>query len=203
MFSWLKRLFHKGKRFVKSRVGCHKNTFGQPNEHWSRLTKKYPHAITDFHGAGTPCIFKTGPKWPVDSGFGSHKITRAARPIHEHPIQPIWVKTAFAVADVLDSLQVRWSTIDPLAYGNAGQARLICEFVIIIAVQPVSLAYDAAVAAAAVKKILEDAGFPDIEVAFVESIYCNSGTGLELMGCNPSLDLQDLPALRKPFTSTL
>ncbi|KAG8736478.1 hypothetical protein FRC12_017585, partial [Ceratobasidium sp. 428] len=170
---------------------------------WSRLTSKYLYAVTDFYGTGTPCIFKTGPEWPVASGPGSHKVTRAARPIYDHPIQPVWVETAFAVADVLDSFQVQWSTIDPLAYANAGKAALICEFVIIIGVQPGSLAYDAAVAAAdAAVKVLEVAGFPDIEVAFIESVCRNSGTGPKLMSFDP-FDLQDLPALRKPFTPTL
>ncbi|KAG8686235.1 hypothetical protein FRC09_014270 [Ceratobasidium sp. 395] len=170
---------------------------------WSRLTSRYLYAVTDFYGTGTPCIFKTGPEWPIGSGPGYWKVTRAARPIYSHPIQPIWVETAFAVADVLDSFHVQWSTIDPLAYANAGEAALICEFVIIIGVQPRSLAYDAAVAAAdAVVKVLEVAGFPGIEVAFTESVYRNSGTGPKLMSFDP-FDLQDLPALRKPFTPTL
>ena len=122
---------------------------------WSRLTKFYPHAITDFYGSGTPCIFKTGPEWPVASGPHSQKIIRAARPIYNHPIQPTWLKTAWAIVDSLDSLQVKWNTVDPLAYANAGDAALICEFVITIAVLPRSLTYHAAVAAAnAINKIL-------------------------------------------------
>jgi|SRR5712675_1759336 len=121
---------------------------------WSRLTLFYPNAITDFYGSGTPCVFKTGLAWPVASP-NSQKIVRAARPIYDHPIQPNWLKTARAIVDSLDSLQVNWNAVDPLAYANAGEAALICEFVITIAVRPGSLAYDAAVAAAdAVNKIL-------------------------------------------------
>ena len=121
----------------------------------TRLTSLYPKAITDFYGSGTPCVFKTGPEWPV-AGNNSQKIVRAARPIYDHPIQPTWLKTAGAIADVLDSLQVKWNALDPLAYANAGEAELICEFVITIAVQPGSLTYDDAVAAAgAVNKILD------------------------------------------------
>ena len=121
----------------------------------TRLTSLYPKAITDFYGSGTPCVFKTGPEWPV-AGNNSQKFVRAARPIYDHPIQPTWLKTAGAIADVLDSLQVKWNALDPLAYANAGEAELICEFVITIAVQPGSLTYDDAVAAAgAVNKILD------------------------------------------------
>ena len=119
---------------------------------WSRLTKFYPNAITDFYGSGTPCVFKTGHAWPVASP-NSQKIVRAMRPIYDHLIQLTWLKTVRAIVVSLDSLQVNWNTVDPLAYANAGEAALICEFV--ITVRPGSLAYDAAVAAAvAVNNIL-------------------------------------------------
>ena len=122
---------------------------------WSRLTKFYPRAITDFYGSGTPCVFKTGPEWPVARGPDSQKIVRAARPIYDHPIQPTWLRIAWAIVDSLDSLQIKWNAVDPLAYANAGDAALICEFVIAIAVLPGSLTYDAAVVGAdAVNKIL-------------------------------------------------
>ena len=121
---------------------------------WSRLYEYYPHAAADFYGSGTPCIFKTGPAWPIRSGDWA-TIVRAARPIYDHPIQPIWLKTVWAIVDALDALQVNWNTIDPLAYANEGEADLFCDFVIVIAVQPRSLAYGAAVAVAdAVNQIL-------------------------------------------------
>jgi len=123
---------------------------------WSCLTKFYPEAITDFYGTGTPCVYKTGPKWPIASGPNAQKVVRAARPIYDHPIQPTWVKTARAMVDSLDLLKVEWNTLDPLAYANAGNANLICDFVVSIAVKPGSLAYAAAVSAAdAVQKILD------------------------------------------------
>jgi hypothetical protein len=125
------------------------------DDDWSRLTKFYPNAITDFYGSGTPCIFKKGTEWPVASGPNSQKIVRAARPIYSHPIQPTWLKTAWAIVNLLDSRQVKWNTVDPLAYANAGDTALICEFVITIAVLPGSLAYDTAVTAAdAINEIL-------------------------------------------------
>ncbi|KAJ7639371.1 hypothetical protein FB45DRAFT_425603 [Roridomyces roridus] len=175
-----------------------------PEDDWSRLKDFYPRAITDFYGSATPCIFKKGPEWPR-SRFNNPRLLRAARPIYDHPIQPTWLKILEAIVDLLDSLQVKWNAVDPLAYANAGEATLICEFVITIAVLPRSLAYDAAVAAAgAVHEILVGAGFPDIEVAFIESVYRSQGRGPKLMGFNPTfLDMDDLPGLRKPFTPTL
>ena len=120
----------------------------------TRLTDLYPNAITDFYGSGTHCVFKKGPEWPVAES-NSQKLVRAARPIHDHPIQPIWLKTADTMTDVLDSLQVKWNTLDPLAYANTGMAELICEFVVTIGVLPGSLAFnDAVTAADAVHKVL-------------------------------------------------
>jgi len=70
-------------------------------------------------------------------------------------------------------------------------------------VKPHSLLYDAAVAAATVvKDILADAGFPAIEVAFVESVVTRSvAAGPKLLSFDPLLD--DVPDLRKPFTTAL
>ena len=120
----------------------------------TRLTDLYPSAITDFYGSGTHCVYKKGPKWPV-ADPNSQKLVRAARPIHDHPIQPIWHKTSDAMTIVLDSLQVKWNALDPLAYANAGMAELICEFVVTIGVLPGSLTFnDAVTAADAVHKIL-------------------------------------------------
>ncbi|KAI0369419.1 hypothetical protein BV20DRAFT_1020825 [Pilatotrama ljubarskyi] len=170
----------------------------------SRLTDLYPYAFTDFFGSGTPCVYKTGPAWPIAVGPESQKIVRAARPIYNHPIAPAWLETAWAIVARLDLLQLNWNTVNPLAYANAGEAALICDFVITIGVQPGSLAYAAAVAAArAVDVILEAAGFPEIQVAFIESIYRRHMSGPKLMSLNPMFDSEGLPALRKPFTPTL
>ncbi len=165
----------------------------------SRLTDSYKYAYADFYGSGTPCIIKTGLSWPIREGIQEQKFIRAARPIYNHPIRPAWRSIAWSIVAKLDSLQVEWNTINPLAYANAGEAALICDFVITIGVRPGSLAYDAAVAAAtAVDKILQIAGFPEIQVALIESVYRRRGNGPKLMNFNPLLD--SIPALRKAFT---
>jgi len=133
-------------------------------DHLSLVLAKYPAAITDFYGSGTLCVYKTGPAWPVAQGPQSQKIRRAARPIYNHGIAPTWLKTAWDIVALLESLQVDWNTVDPLAYANKGQAELICDFVISIGVNPRSLAYEAAVAAAnAVDVILEVSKNPRYE----------------------------------------
>lgn len=175
---------------------------GVVTEEMTRLTDTFENAYTDFHGSGTPCIHKTGPAWPKREGIEEQKLVRAARPIHYHRIEPVWGSISWAIAAVLDKLQVDWNTINPLAYANAGEAALICDFVITIGVRPGSLAYDAAVTAAnAVDQILRIAGFPEIQVALIESVYRRRGTGPKLMNFNPLLD--SIASLRKAFTHTL
>ncbi|KAF9068766.1 hypothetical protein BDP27DRAFT_1265874 [Rhodocollybia butyracea] len=89
-----------------------------------------PYAFTDFFGFGTPCVFKTGPSWPIPLGPESQKIVRAASPIHSHPTVLTWLETAWAIVARLNELQVNWNSINPPAYVNAGEAALICDFVI-------------------------------------------------------------------------
>lgn len=127
----------------------------------TRLSDSYENAYTDFHGSGTPCIYKTGPAWPKRTGHQAQKLYRAARPIHNHSIRPVWLSIAWSIVAKLDTLQVDWNAINPLAYADAGEATLICDFVIIIAVKPGSLLYaDAVTAANAIDNILQMLVFP-------------------------------------------
>ncbi|KAB5591355.1 hypothetical protein CTheo_5184 [Ceratobasidium theobromae] len=165
----------------------------------SQLTKFYKFAYMDFYGSGTLCIYKTGPSWPIHEGIEEQKYIQAACPIYNHRIRPTWLSIAWRIVTKLDSLQVEWNTINPLVYANAGKADLICDFVIMIGVKPGSLAYDAAVAAAtAVDEILQATGFPEIQIAFIKSVYHHHGNNPRLMNFNPLLD--SIPALRKAFT---
>ncbi|KAF8580920.1 hypothetical protein K439DRAFT_1648029 [Ramaria rubella] len=153
-----------------------------------RLTDKYPNAYSDFYPSGTPCIFKSGSDWPVRKGPQAQGIEREARP---------------SIYQCLDSTSLNWTSINSLAYANAGEAKPFCSLILSIGVKPHTLLYDAAVAAAAVvKKILAGAGFPDIEVAFVESVVTRSvAAGPKLLSFDPLLD--EVPDLRKPFTTAL
>ncbi|KAH7882030.1 hypothetical protein F5I97DRAFT_1832632 [Phlebopus sp. FC_14] len=165
------------------------------------LIEKYPNAYSDFYGSGTPCVYKSGPEWPVRKGPQAQGIVREPRPVHGHAIQPTWVSIGTQIGDELESVGVMWTSINPLAYANAGEAKPFCPLIICVGVNPGSLTYDTAVAAAAVvKNILTEADFPDIEVAFVESVVTRSA-GPKLLSFNPLLDR--VPDLRKPFTPAL
>ncbi len=169
----------------------------------TRLTDKYPNAYNDFYSSGTPCVFKSGPDWYVRKGPQAQGIVREARPVYRHAIGPTWLSIGKRIYDGLDSIGVKWTSINPLAYADAGEAKPFCSLILSIGVKPHSLLYDAAVAAAtAVKKILAEVGFPTIEVAFVESVFTRSvAAGPKLLSFDPLFD--DVPDLRKPFTATL
>ncbi|KAI9775822.1 MAG: hypothetical protein M1839_000873 [Geoglossum umbratile] len=169
----------------------------------TRLTDKYPNAYHDFHGSGTPCVFKSGPDWRVPKGPEAQRIIREARPVYRHTIGSAWLSIGKRIYQGLDSIDVKWTSINPLAYADVGMAEPFCSLILSIGVKPHSLLYDAAVAAAAfIKEILAESGFPTIEVAFVESIVTRSIiTGPKLLSFDPLLD--DVPDLRKPFTTAL
>ena len=167
------------------------------------LTQKYPNAYSDFLGCGTPCIFKSGPDWPISEGpqIGWKGVVREPRPVYRHAIQPAWISIGQRIYQELDSFDVMWTSINPLAYANAGERKPFCPLIISIGVKPNTLPYEKAIAAAAiVKKILAGAGYHDLEVAFVESVVTRSA-GPTLLPFNPLLD--DVPELRKPFTPAL
>ncbi|KAJ7147595.1 hypothetical protein C8R43DRAFT_889571 [Mycena crocata] len=168
-----------------------------------RLTDKYPNAYSDFYPSGTPCIFKSGPDWPIHKGPQAQGIEREARPVYRHAIALTWRSIGKSVYEYLDSMSLNWTSINPLAYANAGEAKPFCSLILCIGVKPHSLLYDAAaVAAAVVEKILADAGFPDIEVAFVELVVTRSvAAGPKLLSFDPLLD--EVSDLRKPFTPAL
>jgi hypothetical protein len=168
----------------------------------TRLTDKYPNAYRDFYGSGTPCIFKSGPDWPIPAGPQAEKFVREARPVYRHAIESTWLSIGKRIYQALDSINVEWTSINPLAYAHAGKSELFCPLILSIGVKPRSLLYDAAVAAATVvKEILAESGFPTIEVAFIESVVTRSIiTGPKLLSFDP---LDDVPNLRKPFTATL
>lgn len=161
----------------------------------------YPGAFSDFYGfPSCPIsVYRTGDEWPVPKGPQAQRVPREARPICNHPIRAVWHTLGEQVYMFLDSLEVMWSTIDPVRFaeeeGKAGPLYLW------VGVNPRSLSLEVAKAAAVgCKKILAAAQFPDIEIAFRESIFTRSaGPQLlkQVLSVDPTADI------RSPFTGTL
>ena len=114
----------------------------------TRLTDKYPNAYSDFYGSGAPCVFKSGPDWPVHKGPMALRIVREARPVYRHAIERTWLSIGKRIYGSLDSIGVKWTSINPLAYADDGEAKPFCSLILSIGVEPHSLLYDTAVTAA-------------------------------------------------------
>lgn len=169
----------------------------------SRLTIKYPAAITDFFGTpgSAPCVYKSGPAWPGFPGLEKRHIIREIRPVYGHPIADSWLKIGTGICDVLDSRGVSWTSIDPVAFANAGEAKPFCPLLMWIGVKQSLVFDDAVIAANSIKDLLGSAGFPEIEVAFRESEVTYSASGPKLSPFDPVRDR--VAEFRKPFAPVL
>ncbi|KAJ3715492.1 hypothetical protein C8R42DRAFT_645879 [Lentinula raphanica] len=158
--------------------------------------------LTDINLMPTPIsTVVTGPEWPTRKGPEARHFVREARHIHRHPIQDSWLTTGANIYQTWTLFKSNGlhSTLLPMPMRERLRPSALSSFPSACAVKQYSLFYDAAVAAAeVVHKILADTGFPTIEVAFVESVITRSA---RLLSFDPILD--DVPELRKPFTSTL
>ncbi|KAK6343608.1 hypothetical protein TWF730_011199 [Orbilia blumenaviensis] len=168
----------------------------------ARLISNYPNAYHDFYPSRAPCVFKSGPGWLVNEG--SYRILREARQISstKYPLGSTWLSIGQSIYQRLDEMGIKWTSINPLAYANQGEAKPFCSFLLYITVTPDSLLYsDAVVAADAIQQILTDAGLSTAEVAFVESVLTYSVAGPKLLPFDPLR--HPVPELRKPFTPAL
>jgi hypothetical protein len=91
-------------------------------------------------------------------------------------------------------------SIDPVCFAEAEKGE-VSVLHLWIGVMPGTLAFEAAKEAAKdCKDILAQEGFPDIKVAFCESVVTQS-IGPKLLSFNPSV--VPIPKLHSPFTPTL
>ncbi|KAJ3966374.1 hypothetical protein EV361DRAFT_574896 [Lentinula raphanica] len=182
-----------------------------------RLSASYPNAAYDFFGTpGSPlCVYKTGDPWPVRTGLEAQRIIREIHPVqHDHPIQAIWPDIGKKLYTLLDERKVRWTSIDPVAFAEAGKEPF-CPLLLWIGVEPGSLSYeDARTAAEAATSLLTDSGLEGFEIGFRESIVIRSSSRPKMMSyhtpdppdlSNPSgtSDKDSMLEFRKPFTPIL
>lgn len=95
-----------------------------------------------------------------------------ARVCGDHPIQDRWDEIGELIYKYLESRNVKWTSIDPVCFAEAGEdVSYVGAPYIWIRVLPETLAFDDAKAAAeGCKDILAREGFPDVEIAFRESV---------------------------------
>lgn len=167
-----------------------------------RLSAFYPNATFDFYGVPSTalCVYKSGSAWPVRTGPESQRIIREARGVHGHPMQPVWLELGERLYKLLDEMGVRWTSIDPLAFAEAGK-KSFSPLLLWIGVVPKSLQYELAnTAAEAVTKLISETGFSGVEIGFRESIVTPSLAGPKMLPFDPFND--SIPEFTKPFTPT-
>ncbi|KAJ3874662.1 hypothetical protein F5051DRAFT_498287 [Lentinula edodes] len=168
-----------------------------------RLSAFYPNATFDFYGVPSAalCVYKSGSAWPVRTGPEAQRIIREVRGVHGHPMQPVWLELGQRVYSLLDEMGVRWTSIDPLAFAEAGK-KSFSPLLLWIGVVPGSLQYKLAnTAAEAVTKLISEAGFGGVEIGFRESIVTPSLAGPKMLSFDPFKD--PISEFTKPFTPTL
>jgi hypothetical protein len=164
------------------------------------LSLHYPPAYTDFYGTSTPCIYKNGAPWPVRPE--AQPYIREVRPVSFPDSVKEWHSLLHAIGGYLDTLQIKFTFIDPLAYANAGEALVFCPLVVVIGVKPTTVSYQSAVEVVTkVAKMLSSTDFAKAEVAVVEGERVRQALGPMLLPFNPLLD--EVPEQRKLFSSTL
>ncbi|KAL6302385.1 hypothetical protein BKA93DRAFT_827469 [Sparassis latifolia] len=125
------------------------------------ISDSYPRAFSDYY---------------VPKGPQVQPVLREARPVCNHPIRAVWHTLGEQVYKFLHSLGVLWSTIDPVCFAEEeGEAGPLYLWVGINSRSP-TLEVAKAVAVGC-KKILAAAQFPDIEIAFRDSVFTHPFTG--------------------------
>jgi hypothetical protein len=79
-------------------------------------------AHNDFYGlpSNPKSIFHTGPAWPLPTGPQAQRIPKEARPVCDHAIAPVWRRLGKQIYDYFDSVSLRWTSIDPVRFAEAG-----------------------------------------------------------------------------------
>ena len=128
-----------------------------------------------YHGLPSQpiSVYHTGAPWKRPTGPEAQRVPKEARPICDHPIADVWDKLGPQVFQYLDSVDVKWTTIDVTRFAEVGKDA--GPVFIWVGVKPGSLSRDnAEVAAVGCKKLLEGFEITNVEVAFRESLFTRS-----------------------------
>ena len=158
-------------------------------------------AHTDFYGlpSNPVSIYHTGDLWPRPIDPEARRVPKEARPICEHPIAPVWRELGRQVYEYLDSVAVKWTSIDPVRFAQVGKKA--GPLFLWVGVMPGTLSRDdAEVAAVGCKDILAQSQITNVEIAFRESVFTRSA-GPQLLDYVPFV-YPDAD-VRGPFTPAL
>jgi hypothetical protein len=158
-------------------------------------------AHNDFYGlpSNPISIYHTGPAWPLPTGLEGQHIPKEARPVLFHKIAPVWRQLGEQIYKHFDSVDIKWTSIDPVRFAEAGKEP--GPLFLWVGIMPGTLSHDdAKVAAVHCKEILAYYGIMDVEIAFRDSIVTQSARP-QLLTHVPATD--PTTHVRSPFTPAL
>jgi hypothetical protein len=138
--------------------------------------------------------------WEEPCGLWGYTVTKELKPVFDHKIIIVWKTVADEVVQHLDSLKVRWTSIDSVRLANI-EEETIGPVMLWIGVFPSSISSeDAYTAVLGGLAILKQFDLSDVNVEFRESVYIRS-VGQRLL---KHVNNEDPTAeLRGPLTPTL
>ena len=79
-------------------------------------------AHSDYYGfpSNPLSIYRTGDPWPRPFDPQAQRVPKEARPICVHPIAPVWRKLGRQIYQYFDSVDLRWTIIDPVRFAEIG-----------------------------------------------------------------------------------
>ena len=156
---------------------------------------------SDYYGlpSNPISIYHTGDPWPRPTGPEAQRVPKEARPICNHPIARVWRKLGQQVYEYLDSVGLRWTSIDPVRFAEVGKEA--GPLFLWVGVMPRTLTRkDAEHAAVHCKQILAKSQITGVEIAFRESVFTRFA-GPQLLKHVSSID--PTADARSPFTPAL
>ncbi|KIY50257.1 hypothetical protein FISHEDRAFT_64903 [Fistulina hepatica ATCC 64428] len=160
----------------------------------------YKSAKAFYHGLPSrpTLVFRTGPPSEKLTGPETYLVKKEIRPVFDDQFAAVWEDMGTRVYKYLDSVTVRWTTIDVVRFAEPGKPA--GPIVVWVGVRPGSLSRKAAqVAALACKKILFTFKIFGVEIAFRESLFRRSGPRL----LNYVSTASPTASVRSPLTAAL
>ena len=156
--------------------------------------------------AGLPSIprlvYRTGTTpWKQGTGFYAYHVLKELRPVFGHKLNTVWKDLGPKVCDILDSVEILWTSIDVVRFARVGEEEPVGPVVLWIGVAPETLfREDAHTAAHGCLGLLKEFGITDVEVEYRESMYTRLA-GPDLL--KPACMLHPTVDVRGPLTPAL
>ncbi|KAI1787627.1 hypothetical protein LXA43DRAFT_895905, partial [Ganoderma leucocontextum] len=112
--------------------------------------------------------------WEKPTGPEAYRVLKEARPVFDHRIATVWDDLGPKVPDYLDSVGVKWTSVDVVRFAKVGEDP--GPVVLWIGVKPQSLSReDARAAAVGCLGLLKEFEIADVDVEFRESVFTRLG----------------------------